>query len=78
MKFFSIGSVSVLSKAKYNFAFEILAMVTLKEAPGILLHCHAYSLINNEEFILLYDGTKLANPEFPYRMYAPFDPENFF
>ena len=53
-------------------------MITLKEAPGILLHCHAYNLIDNEESILLYDVTELANPEFPYRMYPPFDPENFF
>ena len=33
-------------------------MVNLREAQDILLHCHADNLINDEEFILLYDVTK--------------------
>ena len=41
-------------------------MVNLRKAQGILLHCHADNLIDDEEFILLYDVTKPANPEFPY------------
>ena len=41
-------------------------MVNLREAQDILLNCHADNLIDDEEFILLYDVTKPANPEFPY------------
>ena len=52
-------------------------MVNLRKAQGILLHCHADNLIDDEEFILLYDVTKPANPEFPYWTYPPFDFEEF-
>ena len=52
-------------------------MVNSKEGQDILLHCHADNLIDDEEFILLYDVTKRANPEFPYWTYPPFDLEKF-
>ena len=52
-------------------------MVNLREAQDILLHCHADNLINNEEFILLYDLTKPANPQFPYWTYPPFHLKKF-
>ena len=52
-------------------------MINLSEARNILLHCHADNLIDDDEFILLYDITELANPEFPYWAYPPFDLENF-
>ena len=52
-------------------------MVNVREAQDILLHCHADNLIDDEEFILLYDVTKPANPEFSYWTYPPFDLEIF-
>ena len=52
-------------------------MVNLREPLDILLHCHTDNLIDDEEFILLYDVTEQANPEFPYWTYPPFDLENF-
>ena len=52
-------------------------MVNIREAQNILLHCHAYNLIEDEEFILLYDVKEPANPEFPYKTYPPFDLEKF-
>ena len=52
-------------------------MVNLREAQDILLHCHVDNLINDEEFILLYDVTEPANPEFPYWTYPPFNLETF-
>ena len=52
-------------------------MVNLREAQDILLHCHANHLMVDEEFILLYDVTKPASPEFPYWTYPPFDLEKF-
>ena len=52
-------------------------MVNLEEAQDILLHCHANNLIDDEEFVLLDDVTKQANPEFPYWTYPLFDLEKF-
>ena len=52
-------------------------MVNLREAQDILFHFHADNLIDNEEFILLYDVTKPANPEFLCWTYPPFDLETF-
>ena len=42
-----------------------------------MLHCHTDNSIDDEEFILLYDVTKPANPELPYWTYPPFDLEKF-
>ena len=52
-------------------------MVNLREVQDILFHCHADNLIDDEEFILLYDFTKPANPEFFCWTYPPFDLEKF-
>ena len=52
-------------------------MVNLREAQDTLLHCHADNLIDDEEFILLYNVTKPTNLEFPYWAYPPFDLEKF-
>ena len=40
-------------------------MVNLRKAQGILLHCHADNLIDDEEFILLYDVTNQLILNFP-------------
>ena len=56
-----------------NLASEIQAMVNIKEAQDIFLHCFANDLIGNKEFILLYDVNEPANPELPYLTNPPFD-----
>ena len=50
-------------------------MANLREAQDILLHYHPDNLIDDEEFILLYDVIKPANLEFPYWIYPLFDLE---
>lgn len=40
-------------------------MAKLREAQGILLHCHAHDLIDYEEFILLDDVTNQLILNFP-------------
>ena len=80
MKILSKGNKRILQtvrskSVKCDLTFEMQAMVNLMEAQEILLHCHADHLIDNEGFILFYDLTKPANPEFPYWTYPPLDLE---
>ena len=44
-------------------------MSTLKEARTLLLESYLKALIDDDEFILLYDGTFSKNSEFPYEFF---------
>jgi len=48
-------------------------MATFKEARKALFHCNSLNLIDDEEFLLLYDANKSKNPDIPYSQYEYFD-----
>ena len=48
-------------------------MPSLREIRDILLFAHSDNLINDEEFLLLYDLNKSSNVELPYWTYGRFD-----
>ena len=48
-------------------------MVNLREIREALLLGHRNNIINDEEFVLLYNINKSKNPDFPYWRYDMFD-----
>ena len=48
-------------------------MVTFEEAREMLIEAFDEELIDEEEFVLLYDANKSKNPPFPYWKYQNFD-----
>ena len=48
-------------------------MPSLKEVWDILLICHFQGVINDEEFLLLYDLNRSTNLDLPYEYYDSFD-----
>ena len=61
---------------KYLFSlisFHFLLMSSLKAARNHLLISHFEEVINDEEFLLLYDINKSSNPDLPYDLYEFFD-----
>ena len=48
-------------------------MTSFKDAWNLLLESHNDGIIDDDEFILLYEGNFLKNPEFPYEDYERFD-----
>ena len=51
----------------------LYAMPSLREIRDMLLFAHNDNLINEEEFLLLYDLNKSSNLELPYWSYDQFD-----
>ena len=47
--------------------------MAFKDVRNWLLISHDNGLINDEEFIVVYDLYSSRDPDFPYDMYAPFD-----
>ena len=52
-------------------------MASLRNVRDCLLLSHSQHLINDEEFIFLYDINSSKNPDFPYWRYQKFDLDNF-
>jgi len=52
-------------------------MSGLREVRDALLHSYAEQLINEEEFLLLYDLNKSKNPDYAYWNYERFDIDRF-
>ena len=48
-------------------------MTSFKAARNLLLESYNDGLIDDDEFILLYEGNFSKNPEFPYEDYERFD-----
>ena len=48
-------------------------MTSFKDARNLLLESYNDSIIDDDEFILLYEGNFSKNPEFPYEDYERFD-----
>ena len=48
-------------------------MTSFKEARNLLLESYDDGIIDDDEFILLYEGTFSKNPEFPYEDKERFD-----
>ena len=48
-------------------------MPSLKEVRNILLISHFQGVINDEEFLLLYDLNRSTNLDLPYEYYDSFD-----
>ena len=51
-------------------------MATFREIRDCLLFSHESNIINDEEFVLLYDEYHSKNLEIPYWNYGRFDLEN--
>ena len=51
-------------------------MAGLRQVRNALLISHSQNLINDEEFMLLYNINKSKNPDLPYWKYDNFDLEN--
>ena len=51
-------------------------MPKLKDVREHILFAYDDNLINDEEFVLLYDANKSRNPDFPYWQYEKFDLAN--
>ena len=51
-------------------------MTGLREVRNALLLSHSQNLIDDEEFVLLYNLNSSKNPDFPYWNYQVFDLEN--
>ena len=51
----------------------ITTMKSCKDAMNLLLESYNNIMIDDDEFILLYKGNFLKNPEFPYEEYEMFD-----
>ena len=51
-------------------------MPRLRDVRNCLLLSHALNLINEEEFLLLYDINSSKNPDLPYWQYSNFDLES--
>ena len=51
----------------------LYSMPSLREIRDISLFAHSDDLINDEEFLLLYDLNKSSNVELPYWSYGQFD-----
>ena len=48
-------------------------MTSFKDARNLVLESYNDGIIDDEEFILLYEGNVSKNPEFPYEDYERFD-----
>ena len=48
-------------------------MISFKDARNLLLESYNDGIIDDNEFILLYEGNFSKNPEFPYEDYERFD-----
>ena len=57
-------------KRKQN---ESKVIGTLRGARELLFHSHSNNIINDEEFLLLYDVDRSENPDFPYWKFPEFD-----
>ena len=51
-------------------------MRKLRENRVALLYAHAADIIDDEQFLLLYDVNTAKSPDLPYWKYEPFDFEN--
>ena len=47
--------------------------MSLHNTRQLLTLSHNENILNDEEFLLLYDVNKSKNPDFPYWRYQPFD-----
>ena len=48
-------------------------MTSLKQVRGLALEFYEYRLIDEEEYILLYDINQSKNLDFPYQNYERFN-----
>ena len=48
-------------------------MASLRETREALLLAHHTGIIDDVEFLLLFDLNKSKNPDYPYRTYGAFD-----
>ena len=48
-------------------------MASLKQTRDLVLECYADGLIDEDEYMLLYDINQSKNPEFPYENYEHFN-----
>ena len=48
-------------------------MTSFKDARNLLPESYNDGIIDDDEFILLYEGNFSKNPEFPYEDYERFD-----
>ena len=60
------SSQSMFSKTRRHPFAPFLKMAGLRETREMLLLAHADGLVDDEEFILLFDINKSRNPDFPY------------
>ena len=51
-------------------------MPKLREVRDCLLMSYDQNLLDDEEFVLLYDLNSSKNPDFPYWQYGPFELDN--
>ena len=51
-------------------------MSSLRDVSNALLISHSSNLINDEEFLMLYNLNSSKNPDFPYWNYQKFELEN--
>lgn len=51
-------------------------MSSFKEVRELLLVAYDSDMINDEEFLVLYENYRSKNPEFPYNSYTRFELEN--
>ena len=48
-------------------------MASLKQTRNLVLECYVDGLIDEDDFMLLYDINQSKNPEFPHENYEPFN-----
>jgi len=52
-------------------------MMNLREVQEMILMLYAGNIIDDEEFLVLYDVNTPKNPEYPFWLYPSFDLENY-
>ena len=53
-------------------------MASFKETQELLCYCYAENMLEDEEFLMLYDVNQPKNPTYPYWTYQSFDLEELF
>ena len=53
--------------------WDSTVMTSFKELRELFLMCHDESIIDDDEFVLLYDLYESKNPDFSYESYPDFD-----
>ena len=59
---------ALLGRTATPILFRFITVITsFKDARNLLLESYNDGIIDEDEFILLYEGNFLKNPEFPYK-----------